>query len=43
MQTQTKHEGYWKDAKGRLVPPELVAPLDQLRDHPRCQDSCRVF
>ncbi|BAK76468.1 protein of unknown function [Pseudogulbenkiania sp. NH8B] len=29
---QTLPAGYWRDAKGRLVPPELVAPLDQLRD-----------
>lgn len=29
---QTIPAGWWRDGKGRLVPPELVAPIDQLRD-----------
>lgn len=32
MPNQTNYDAYWKDAKGRLTPPELVAPIDQLRD-----------
>ncbi|WP_024302249.1 DUF3164 family protein [Pseudogulbenkiania sp. MAI-1] len=32
MQNQPNYATYWKDAKGRLTPPELVAPIDKLRD-----------
>lgn len=32
MNSEKAHEGYMKDASGRLVPVEMVKPIDKLRD-----------
>ncbi|WP_421793956.1 DUF3164 family protein [Hydrocarboniphaga effusa] len=32
MNEATNHNGYWQDAAGRLIPEELIKPIDRARD-----------
>lgn len=52
MQSATEPAGYWRDAKGHLVPEAMIKPIDRARDdlvrelHTRAQklaDAIRIF